>query len=376
MSIKIIPVETRRQMNQFIDFTLDLYRDCPYYVPELAFDTRATLDPRQNPSFEFSEAQKMLAIKDGKVAGRVVALINRRVNEKWNHKIVRFGWIDFIEDYEVCKALLDAVCAWGKERGMDRLEGPMGFTDFDREGALTWGYDRMATMATIYNYPYYIEYYERYGLTKGADWIENLVTIPEVLDERYTKMGDIIARRYGLRAYCAKNARELKTHYAKAIFDLLNACYADLYGFSQLSDHQIDKYVKDYISFADFGLIPMIFNEQNELVGVAIMIPYLAKALIKCRGKLFPFGWFHLLKSLYIKHDDTVEFLLVGIRPDYQNKGVNALLVTSLYPALKKRGFVKAETNCNLVDNDKVINLWSHFPHEVHKKRRAYIKDI
>ncbi len=376
MSVKIIPVESRRQMNQFINFTLDLYRDCPYYVPELAFDTRATLNPKKNPSFEFSEAQPMLALKDGKVAGRVVALINQKVNEKWQHKIVRFGWIDFIEDYEVCKALLDAVCAWGRERGMNRLEGPMGFTDFDREGALTFGFDRMATMATIYNYPYYIEYYERYGLVKGADWIENLVTVPETLDERYTKMGELIAKRYGLRVHHAKNAREMKQYDAKAIFELLNTCYADLYGFSQLSSKQIDKYVNDYISFADMSLIPMIYNEQNELVGVAIMIPYLAKALIKSRGKLFPFGWYHLLKALWFKHDDTVEFLLVGIRPDYQNKGVNALMVMALYPALKSQGYVKAETNCNLVDNDKVINLWGHFPHEVHKKRRAFVKDF
>lgn len=376
MSVTIIPVESRRQMNQFIDFTLDLYRDCPYYVPELAFDTRATLDKKKNPAFEFSQAQPYLAIKDGKVAGRVVALINNRVNEKWQHKVVRFGWIDFIEDYEVCKALLDAVCAWGKERGMNRLEGPMGFTDFDREGALTTGFDRMATMATIYNYPYYIDFYERYGLVKGADWIEHLVTIPDEMPERFSKMSNLIAERYNLRVHFAKNARDIKQHNAKAIFDLLNQCYADLYGFAQLSDRQIDKYVNDYITFADLSLIPMIYNEENELVGVAIMIPYLAQALIKSHGKLFPFGWFHLIKSLYIKPCETLEFLLVAIRPDYQNKGVNALIVSSLYPSLKKKGYKKAETNCNLVDNDKVINLWSHFPHETHKGRRAFIKDI
>ena len=376
MSITIVPVETRRQMNQFIDFTLNLYHDCPYYVPELAFDTRATLDPKKNPAFEFSEAQPMLALKDGKVAGRVVALINQRVNEKWQHKIVRFGWIDFIEDYDVCKALLDAVCAWGKERGMDRLEGPMGFTDFDREGALTTGFDRMATMATIYNYPYYIEYYERYGLVKGADWIEHLVTVPEEIDERYANMSELLSQRYNLHVTFAKNARDMKKNYAKDIFKLLNTCYADLYGFAQLSDRQIDKYVNDYITFADLSLIPMVFDENNNLIAVAIMIPYLAKALIKSHGKLFPFGWFHLLKSLYFCQGDTVEFLLVAIRPDFQSKGINALLVSSLYPNLKKKGFTKAETNCNLVDNDKVINLWGHFPHETHKGRRAFIKDI
>ena len=376
MSVTIIPVETKRQMRRFINFPLDLYRDCPYYVPELAMDIKATLNPKKNPAFEFGEAQPYLAYKDGKVAGRVVALINQRVNEKWGQKIVRFSWIDFIEDYEVCKALMDTVVAWGKERGMNCLQGPMGFTDFDREGALTTGYDRMATMATTYNYPYYIEFYERYGLVKGADWVEHLVSVPEELDEKYAKMSDLIAQRYNLHVHFAKNARDIKKNNAKEIFNLLNLCYGDLYGFAQLSDRQIDKYVNDYISFADLELIPMVYDQNNELIGVAIMIPYLAPALIKCHGKLFPFGWFHLIKSLYIKPCDTVEFLLVAIRPDYQNKGVNALLVTSLHPNLKKKGFKKAETNCNLVDNDKIINIWSHFPHETHKGRRAYIKDI
>ena len=363
-------------MNQFVNFTLDLYRNCPYYVPELSFDTKSTLNPKTNPAFEFCQAQPMLAMRDGKVVGRVVALINEKVNETGGHKIVRFGWIDFIEDYEVCKALLDAVCAWGKERGMNRLEGPMGFTDFDREGALTWGYDRIATMATIYNYPYYIEYYERYGLGLGADWIEQLVTIPDEIPERFVKMCDLIRDRYNLRVCFAKNARDLKKNHARAIFKLLNQCYAHLYGFSQLTDKQIDKYVNDYISFADMSILPLIYNDKDELVACALMIPSLAKTLIKTRGKLFPFGWWHLIKTLYIKTDDTVEFLLIGIRPDYQSKGLNSLLVTSLYPVLKRKGFVRAETNCELVTNNKMVNFWNHMPHEMHKTRRAFIMDF
>lgn len=376
MSITIIPVQTKRQMNQFIDFTLDLYRDCPYYVPELSIDTKATLDPKKNPAFDFCRAQPMLAMRDGKVVGRVVALISDRVNETWGHKIVRFGWIDFIEDYEVCKALLDAVCAWGKERGMTRLEGPMGFTDFDREGALTWGYDRIATMATIYNYPYYIDYYKRYGLTSGADWIENLVSMPDELPDRFVKMAELIAERYKLRVVFAKNASEMKKVHAKPIFALLNQCYAHLYGFTQLSDKQVDKYVADYISFADMSLIPLIYNEQNEMVGCSLLIPSLAKAMVRSHGKLFPFGWWHIIKSLYIKNDDTMEFLLIAIRPDYQGKGLNAMMVSSLYPVAKRKGFVKAETNCELVTNNKMVNFWNHLPHEVHKHRTAFIKDI
>jgi len=376
MSVNIIPVETKRQMRQFINFTLDLYKDCKNYVPELTFDIKATLDPKKNPAFDFCQAQPMLAIKDGKVVGRVVALMNERVNEKWEKKVVRFGWIDFIEDYEVCEALLDAVCAWGKERGLNYLQGPMGFTDFDREGALTWGYDRIATMATTYNYPYYIDFYNRYGLEKGADWLEMLVTLPTELPEKFIKLTDIVKQRYGLRVEFAPNAKDMKQNRAKAIFDLLNTCYADLYGFAKLSDRQIDKYVNDYISFADMELIPLIYNDQNELVGCALMIPSLAKALVKSRGKLFPFGWWHLVKSLYLKHDDTIEFLLIAIRPDYQAKGVNSLIVSSLFPVFIKKGYKYAETNCELEDNHKVLNFWNSVEHEIHKKRRAFVKQL
>ena len=363
-------------MRQFINFTLDLYKDCKNYVPELTFDIKATLDPKKNPAFEFCQAQPMLAIKDGKVVGRVVALMNERVNEKWEKKVVRFGWIDFIEDYEVCEALLDAVCAWGKERGLNYLQGPMGFTDFDREGALTWGYDRIATMATTYNYPYYIDFYNRYGLEKGADWLEMRVTLPTELPEKFIKLTDIVKQRYGLRVEFAPNAKDMKQNRAKAIFDLLNTCYADLYGFAKLSDRQIDKYVNDYISFADMELIPLIYNDQNELVGCALMIPSLAKALVKSRGKLFPFGWWHLVKSLYLKHDDTIEFLLIAIRPDYQAKGVNSLIVSSLFPVFIKKGYKYAETNCELEDNHKVLNFWNSVEHEIHKKRRAFVKQL
>lgn len=376
MSVKIIPVETGRQMRDFIDLPLKLYRDCPNYVPELSFDVKATLDPRKNPAYEFCQAQPMLAIKDGKVAGRVVALMNERVNEKWGKKVVRFGWIDFIEDYEVCEALLDAVCAWGRERGLNYLQGPMGFTDFDREGALTWGYERIATMATTYNYPYYIDFYNRYGLQKGADWLEMYVTLPREIPEKFVRLNEIVKQRYGLRVEFAANARDMKRNRAKAIFDLLNTCYADLYGFAKLSDRQIDKYVDDYISFADMELIPLIYNAQNELVGCALMIPSLARALVKSRGKLFPFGWWHLVKALYLKHDDTIEFLLIAIRPDYQAKGVNSLIVSSLVPVFKAKGYKYAETNCELEDNHKVINFWNSVEHIIHKKRRAFVKDI
>jgi len=376
MAIQVVKVESSSQMDEFVNFSLNLYKDCPYYVPELAMDTRSTLSPDKNPAFEFSTAQLFLAMKDGSVAGRVAGLVNSRANETWGHQTVRFGWIDFIEDYDVCKALLDAVSEWGKEQGMNRLEGPMGFTDFDREGALTMGYDRIATMATIYNYPYYIEYYERYGLVKAAEWLEYLITVPEELPENYVRLSKVIAERYGLTTRIYKNTAQIKKHGAYEIFSLLNECYAPLYGFSKLSDRQINKYVNDYIPFADLELLPMIYDAQGNLVGTGLMVPSIAKALQKCRGKLFPFGWIHLLKVLKSKKNDTIEFLLVAVKPEYQGKGVNALMMTYLLPVFQKKGFKYCETNCELEDNFKMNNLWKNFPHENHKRRRVFEKDL
>ena len=376
MAIQIVKVENPSQMEAFISFTLNLYKDCPYYIPELDMDTRATLSPKKNPAFEFCMAQPFLAMKDGSVAGRVVALINTRANGTWGHSDVRFGWIDFIEDYDVCKALLDAVCSWGREHGMTRIEGPMGFTDFDREGAMIMGYDRIATMATIYNYPYYIEYYERYGLVKAADWLEYLITVPDCIPETYARMSKVIAERYGLSLKIFKSSSEIKKHAAHKIFNLLNECYAPLYGFSKLSDSQIDKYVNDYIPYADLELLPMVYDSKGELIGTALMIPSIAKAIQKCRGRLFPFGWVHLLKGLKSKNNDTVELLLIAIKPEYQGKGLNAVMMSYLLPVFQRKGFKYCETNCELEDNYKMNNLWKNFPHENHKRRRVFVKEL
>ncbi len=376
MAIQIVKVESPAQMESFICFTLNLYKDCPYYIPELDIDTRATLSSKKNPAFEFCKAQPFLAMKDGRTVGRVVALINTRANQTWGHSDVRFGWIDFIEDYEVCKALLDAVCDWGREHGMTRLEGPMGFTDFDREGAMIMGYDRIATMATIYNYPYYIEYYERYGLVKAADWLEYLITVPENLPESYARMSKVITERYGLTLRIYKSSSEIKKQAAHKIFNLLNECYAPLYGFSKLSDGQIDKYVNDYIPYADLELLPMVYDQKGELVGTALMIPSIAKAIQKCRGRLFPFGWIHLLKGLKSKKNDTVELLLIAIKPEYQGKGLNAVMMSYLLPVFHRKGFKSCETNCELEYNYKMNNLWKNFPHENHKRRRVFVKDM
>ncbi|MCR5827068.1 MAG: N-acetyltransferase [Bacteroidales bacterium] len=372
-SVKIVPVETKKQLRQFINFSLDLYKDNPYYVPELAMDTKASLTT--NPALSFCQCQPFLAYKDGKVAGRVVALINPRANATWKTNDVRFNWIDFIEDYEVCKALLDAVVAWGKERGMDGLEGPIGFIDYDREGCLVEGFDKMSTMSLAFCYPYYSRYFDRYGLEKSVDWVEYRITMPEET-ERFTRLAEVVAKRYDLHLKIFKNNHDLLKNGAKDIFKLLNGCYAKLYGFSQLDDAQVDNLIKNYIPFVDVNLLPTIYDKDGNMVGCAIMIPSLAKAIQKTRGKLFPFGWWHLVKALYLKYDDTIEFLLVGVSPEFRGKGLNALMVSSVFPYAKKKGFKYCETNANLETNHSIQALWKSFDHELVKRRRAYIKHI
>lgn len=373
--ISIIPVQTRKQMRKFINFSLNLYKNEPNAVPELAMDTRSVLG-KSNPALEFCDCQSFLAMRDGKVVGRVAALINPVANEKWQHKEVRFGWIDFIEDYEVCKALLDTVVTWGKERGMTCMEGPMGFTDFDREGALIEGFDQFGTMATIYNYPYYIDYYERYGLTKSVDWLEFKITVPEALPEKVDKALDLIKNRYGLKVVKYKSNTKFKKEVAPIIFDLLNECYADLHGFSFLNDKQVKSYIDAYIPFVDLDIIPLIYDKDDNLIGTGLMIPSLAGAIKKANGKLFPFGWWHLIKRLYLKQDEIVEFLLIAVKPEWQSKGLNALIFKDLLPIFHKKGFKYCETNCNLEDNHKVINLWRTFENVNHKKRRAFRMDF
>ena len=372
-AVQIVPVETKKQLRKFIKFTLDLYKGNPYYVPELAMDTKASLTT--NPALRFCQCQPFLAYKDGKVAGRVVALINPRANEAWKTKDVRFSWIDFIEDYDVCKALLDTVAAWGKERGMEHLEGPIGFIDYDREGCLVDGYDKMSTMSLAYSYPYYAQFFDRYGLVKNADWVEYRITIPEET-ERFTRLADVIAKRYDLHLRIFKSNKELLHEGAKDIFKLFNTCYAKLYGWSQLDDAQVQTLIDNYIPFVDVNMLPTIYDKEGNMVGCAIMIPSLAKAIQKARGRLFPFGWWHLIKALKIKYDDTIEFLLVGVSPEYRGKGLNALIVSSVFPYVKKKGFKYCETNANLETNLSIQALWKSFDHELVKRRRAYIKDI
>ncbi len=376
MSVEIRKVQTKKELKEFIHFANDLYKGDEYYAPSLISDDYNTFDPKKNGAFDFCQAQMFLAYKEGKVAGRVMAIINNRANETWKVKQVRYGWIDFINDEEVAKALLDAVAAWGKERGMTDIAGPLGFTDFDPEGMLVEGFERVATMIGIYNYPYYPQILEKLGYTKETDWMEYRITIPDELPERYYKYADIVIAKNKLNVRKVTRRMINKENYGRKFFKLINETYYKLYGFSLLSDKQIDAYTKLYLGLLDTRMVSFIENEKGELVAAGVTMPDLTAALQKCGGKLFPFGWFHLLKTIFWKPCDTLDMLLVGVREDYRGKGLNAVLVTDLYPRLKAMGFKYAETTAELETNDSIQAMWKYFEREQHKRRRVYAKKI
>ena len=377
MAVEIRKVNSRSELKRFIRFNYEFYKENKYAVPDLYDDMLNTFSPSKNAAFEFCEADYFLAYREGKIVGRVAAIINHRANEQWKKKTVRFGWIDFIDDIEVSRALIDTVRQWGKERGMDCLEGPLGFTDMDAEGMLIEGFDQLSTMATIYNYPYYPQHMEQLGLEKSADWVEMKIYVPDSIPEKHKRISDIIARKYNLHIRKLTSKREvMRSGIGHQIFRLINDAYAPLFNFSRMTERQIDQYVKMYVPVLDLRMVSLVENEQNEIVAVGISMASLSEALQKAKGRLFPFGWFYLLKALLWKRPKMLDLLLVGVRPDYQNKGVNALLFTDLIPVYQQLGFEYAESNPELEQNDKVQNQWQYFKTEQHKRRRCYKQSI
>ena len=376
MPVTIIPVTTKKEMKQFICFNYALYKDSPYAVPELYTDVRDTLDPNKNAAFEFCEAQPFIALRDGKVVGRIVAIINHKANSVWNKKAVRFGWVDFIDDVEVVDALFATVEQWGRERGMTEAHGPLGFTDFDPEGMLVEGFDRIGTMATIYNYPYYPVHLERMGYVKDVDWMEYLLTAPEALPEKHARITRIVKEKYGLRVVKYTSHSKLARERGVAIFELLNEAYADLYGFSALSPKQIQQYINSYLPLLDLRLVPIIVDRNDNLIGFGVLLPSLAKAFQKARGFMFPFGWWHLVKALKWNSTQTTEMLLVAVKPEYQGKGAVALIFDDIIPVHNNLGYKWSESNPELESNSKMQAQWDYFERENHKRRRAYMKKI
>lgn len=374
--ISIREVKTRRELRAFVDFPETLYRDNPHYVPYLAFDQMDTLDPKTNPASDFCKQALYLAYKDDKAVGRVAAIINERANEQWKHKEVRFGWLDFIDDFEVAKALMDKVTEFGKKHSMDRIAGPLGFTDFDPEGMLVDGFDRDNTMPMIYNHPYYKTHIEALGFKKDVDWLEYRIFVPEKLPDKFERVAELVRQREKLHTRHLTRQYIRKHNYGQKIFNLINDTYKNLYDFTVLPEDLADKYLGFYLKVLDLDFVSMVENEKDELVGFGITMPSLADALRKSRGKLFPFGWWHLAKSLFFKHEEGVDMLLIGVRPDYQNRGINALIFTDLFPRFKSHNIKWAESSAILESNVKSDAHWHYFDHECKKRRRSYFKHI
>ena len=376
MSVIIKTVSNKRELKTFVRFANKLYKGNEYYVPSMPLDDMNTLTKEGNAAFEFCDCELYLAYKDNEVVGRVAAIVNYKANAAWNVEQVRFGWIDFIDDIEVSKALLDTVAEFGRSKGMKQIVGPLGFTDFDPEGMLVEGYDRLSTMALIYNYPYYPEHLKQLGYVKETGWVEYRITLPEQMPEKHIQFAEIIKERYNLKVLKKTKRQVRKENYGQKIFELINQTYCVLYGYSLLSPKQIDQFVDTYLGIVDMKMLTFIENSEGELIGAGITIPSMSKALQKCNGELFPFGWWHLLKAMYWKKPDTLDMLLIGVRPDYQNKGVNSLLFCDLFQNYQKMGFKYAETNANLETNAKVQAMWTPFEKEQHKKRWVFGKEL
>lgn len=376
MSVIINKVRTKDDLKKFIQFGIDLYEGNEYFVPPLIYDERATLNWSKNPAFDHCDANYFLAYRDDKIVGRIAVIINHKANERWNERNARFGFVDFIDDSEVVDALFGAAESWARSRGMDKIHGPLGFTDLDHEGMLVEGFDQISTLSTIYNYPYYIGHMERIGYVKDQDWVEFLITIPKEMPERFLRASEIVKKRFGLDVKHLESKKDVLP-YARDIFKLINRAYKDLYGYVELTDRQIDYYVDMYIPMLRLEFLTLVIRqEDNKLVGVGIGLPSIAKALQKARGRFVPTGWYHLYKALKGKDTNVLDLLMVAVDPEYQGKGLNALMFNEFIPAANRLGFEYAESNPELEINSKVHSMWNSLETKQHKRRRAFIKNL
>lgn len=376
MAIEIRKINpTQSELRKYVKFGIDLYKGNTYFVPPLIFDEIDTLRPDKNPAFEFCQAQSFMAYRDGKPVGRITGIINNKVNEKTGEKSLRFGFTDFIDDNEVVDALFNEVERWGRLQGMTSIVGPMGFSDMDHEGMLIDGFEELGTMATIYNYPYYPQHMERMGFVKDAEWVEYRIAIPREVPEKYQRIADIVKTKYNLKVKKYTNRKKLKDEYGQALFELINEAYDGLYGYSPLTPKQINHYIDMYLGILRLDCVCVVVDSVDRLVGVGISLPSLSKALQRGKGSLLPFGWWHLLQALKWKND-VVDLMLIAIKPEYQSKGVNALLFSDLIPTYVKNGYRWAESNLELEDNASVQLQWQYFDRRLHRRRRAFRKPL
>lgn len=376
MSVEIVEIRpTKSDLKKFVKFGVDLYKDSPYYVPPLISDEVETLMPSKNPAFDYCECATFMAMRDGRQAGRIAVIINKVVNERTDRRDARFGFVDFVDDDEVVDALFSAAYAWARGKGMTEMVGPMGFTDMDHEGMLIEGFEEPGTMATIYNYPYYPRQMERLGFSKDVDWVEYRVTVPDAVPEKFQRIAEIVRRKYELHSVKFTSRRKIKEQYGQALFDLINEAYDKLYGYSPLTQKQIEYYIDKYLGIIRLDCVSVIVDKNDELVAVGISMPSMSQALRKAHGKMLPFGWYHLLHGIYGRNE-VVDLLLIAVKKEYMSRGVNALLFEDLIPIFIKEGYKEAESNIELEGNDSVRLQWQYFPHRQHRRRRAYRREI
>ena len=375
--IIIKTAESRSDMKKFIRFNYNMYKKNPYSVPDLYEDMLKTFS-EDNGAMAYCEAKYFLAYQEGKLVGRVAGIINHKANETWKQNAVRFGWIDFVDDIEVSGALLKAVEDWGRENGMTEIHGPLGFSDMDAEGMLVEGFEERSTMATIYNFPYYPEHMVELGYEKEADWVEYLLKVPRVegVPDRLSRMAEMVMQRYGLDIKKYTSHKKIAREYGQEIFRLINEAFKPLFGYTKMNQKQIDQYVKMYLPIMDLKLVSLVTESDGRLIAVGISMPSLAKALQKAKGKLFPFGWYHLMKALKWEHADTLDLMLVAVKPEYQGKGVNAILFHDLLPIYISEGYEYVESNPELELNNKVQQQWIYFDKRQHKRRRCFRKSL
>ncbi len=371
--VKIREVESLRDLKRFVKFPFDLFAGDPRWVPPLILDELNTLRRDKNPAFTYCEAKYWLAYKDGKLAGRVAGIINHSYLEKWQRPLARFGWLDFIDDFEVCETLLAAVETWAKQNGLRGVHGPLGFCDLDKEGMLVDGFDERGTIITIYNYPYYPQYLERCGYRKDADWVEIEFQVPPAVPPKVAKIAALAAEAGRLRVVNARKAKDLLP-YGRGIFDLLNETYRDLYGVVTLTEAQIDSYVKQYIGFVNPRYVRVLVDDQDKVAAFGIAMPSLTTAFQKAKGRLLPFGWLHILRA--IKQNDRLDLYLVAVRPGLRAQGVIAWILRDIHEAAAADGIKIAEATPMLQSNLKVTSLWKHYGMRVHRRRRCFYKEV
>ncbi len=374
MSVEIRRVTSRRELKAFVQLPFMLYRGNPFWVPPLLLDEYATLQRDKNPAFEFCQAEYFLAYQGGCPVGRIAGIINPRANDKWQHRYARFGWVEFVEDFAVAEALFQAVINWAKEQGMEGLQGPMGFTDFDKEGMLVEGFDQLGSLPMIYNHPYYPAYLERLGFVKDADWVEFEITCPQEIPERVLRVSRAALARQGLRVARCRSRRELAQKYGYQIFEIVNEAYAELYGTTELTKRQMDFYIKLYLGFVNLRYLPIIIDQDDRAVGFGLAMPSMSRALQRAGGRLLPWGWWHLWQAW--RHPVAGDMYLIGVRKKYQHKGLTAIMMTEIINNAIVDGIKTAESSGELETNQAVQQLWRHYEARQHKRRRAYRLDF